>query len=201
MTGKNDPKRRIKALRSFIAIELPETAISALAGLQHELKKCGADVRWVKPENIHLTLKFLGDIGDEIVANILKIIETICRRSRAFDLEIKGTGAFPNLRAPKVIWVGVNSNADIDALQNEIEAGMSSLGFARENRTFTPHLTLGRFRSSQGKGPLLEKVELFKDRKYGLIDVGSIALMRSDLSPSGARHSVIAGISFGNNNS
>lgn len=188
-------------MRSFIAIKLPETAKSALAGLQQELKKCGADIRWVKPENIHLTLKFLGNIGDEIVDNILKIIETICRRFRSFDLEIKGTGAFPSLRSPRVLWVGVNSNADVAALQNEIEAGMSSLGFARENRKFTPHLTLGRFRSSQGKGPLLEKIELFKDRKYGLIDVGSVALMRSDLSPSGARHSVIAGISFGNSGS
>ncbi|GBD97412.1 2',5' RNA ligase family [bacterium BMS3Abin06] len=186
-------------MRSFIAIELSETAKSALAELQQELKKCGADIRWVKPENIHLTLKFLGNIENEIVDDVLKIIESRCKKFRAFDLEIKGTGTFPNLRSPSVLWVGVNSNADIAALQNEIEAGMTSLGFERENRKYTPHLTLGRFRSSQGKGPLLEKIELFKNRKYGLINVGAVALMRSDLSPSGARHSVIAEIFLGKN--
>ena len=186
-------------MRSFIAIELSEAAKSALAGLQQELKKCGADIRWVKAENIHLTLKFLGNIEDEIVDDVLRIIEGICKKLRVFDLDIKGTGAFPNLRSPRVLWVGVNSNADIAALQNEIEAGMSSLGFARENRKFTPHLTLGRFRSSQCKGPLLKKVELFKNRKYGLINVRAVALMRSDLSPSGARHSVIAEIFPGKN--
>jgi 2'-5' RNA ligase len=179
-------------LRSFIAIELPERAKSVLAELQREFEKCGADIRWVRTENIHLTLKFLGDIEENAVAAVTEKIKGTCNKYMAFSLNISGAGVFPNARSPRVLWVGLNSSETMTGLQGEIDNEMASLGFERENRRFVPHLTLGRFKSSRGRGKLLEKVEAYKESEFGLIDVNSVSLMRSDLGPAGAKHTRIA---------
>ena len=184
-------------LRSFIAIELSETLKNELTGLQLKLKKCGADVRWIKPENIHLTLKFLGDIEEQIVENIVKTIKGTCKEFKPFSIDIKGTGLFPNPRSPRVLWVGVNGSEDVIRFQGEIKDRMSALGFKREKRRFIPHLTLGRFKSPQGKGPLLEKIELLKSSSFGIINVLTISLMQSELSPAGAQYRRLANIPLG----
>lgn len=180
-----------KVVRSFIAIELPKTVKSALAELQIEFKKCGTDVRWVKPDNIHLTLKFLGSIDEKNVDNIVEIIKEICNRYNMFTLEVKGIGVFPNIRSPRVLWVSINGNSVLAELQREIEDGMASLGFESESRRFTPHLTLGRFRSSIGKEGFLEAIKLHGKDSFGSINVKYISLMRSDLNPAGAQHTKI----------
>ncbi len=184
-------------LRSFIAIELSETLKNELARLQQELKKCGADVRWVKPENIHLTLKFLGDIEEQIVEDVVKIIQGTCSTFKPFSLDIKGTGLFPNPRSPRALWVGVNGSEDVIRFQGEINDRMSALGFKREKRRFTPHLTLGRFKSPQDKDPLLEKIVLLKNRSLGRMNVLTISLMQSELSPAGAQYRRLADIPLG----
>jgi len=184
-------------LRSFIAIELPEAVKSALSEFQQELEKCGADVRWVRPEGIHLTLKFLGNINDKDVDRIVKTIEGTCKKYTAFNLEIAGAGVFPNKKTPRVLWVGITGNGAFANLQQEIEDAMASMGFEKENRKFVPHLTLGRFRSSIGKEALLDKIELHKDNKFGMIDVKTVSFMKSDLSPSGAKHTRVAEILLG----
>jgi 2'-5' RNA ligase len=183
-------------LRSFIAIELPESVRTALSELQNELKECRADVRWVKPEGIHLTLKFLGYVEDKDVDHIVKLIEGTCRKYKAFNLEIAGAGVFPNKRSPRVLWVGINGNETFKTLQGEIDEAMASTGFEKENRRFIPHLTLGRFRSIKGKDALMEKVESHRDIKLGSMDVSKISLMKSDLSPAGARYTTVAGIAL-----
>ncbi|MBI4697762.1 MAG: RNA 2',3'-cyclic phosphodiesterase [Nitrospirae bacterium] len=134
-------------MRSFIAIELPEAVRYALSGIEEELKKSRADVRWVKPENIHLTLKFLGDVEEKNTEKITEILKDICRRFKPFALEIKGMGVFPHPRSPRVLWTGMDISDTLENLQKEIEDAMTSLGFEREDRRFTAHLTLGRFRS------------------------------------------------------
>lgn len=184
-------------MRSFIAIELPETVSAALAEFQQEFKKCGADVRWIKPDNIHLTLKFLGNIDEKNIDEIVKIIKEVCIKYNMFTLEVRGIGVFPNIKSPRVLWVGINGNGVLAELQREIEDGMASLGFESESRRFTPHLTLGRFRSSMGKKNLFDKIELHKNDSFGLIEVKSISLMRSDLNPAGARYTKIAGVFLG----
>ena len=178
-------------MRSFIAIELSETVKSTLAELQQEFKKCGADVRWVNPDNVHLTLKFLGNIEEKSAEETLKLMEKTCSRYNPFNIELKGLGTFPNSKSPRVLWVGISGNSVLAELQRDIEDGMASLGFASENRKFTPHLTLGRFRSLKGKECLLEAIKLFEKNSFGLINVKSIFLMRSDLSPAGARYTKI----------
>jgi 2'-5' RNA ligase len=179
-------------LRSFIAIELPETVRSALAEFQQDLKKYGADVRWIKPENIHLTLKFLGNIEEDRVESIAEKIRGACGIHNGFELEISGTGVFPNKRSPRVLWAGVIINDTVMALHKGIEGGMGALGFEREKRRFSPHLTLGRFRSLRGKQAVLDIMDSCREKRFGIMDVNSVLLMRSDLSPKGAKYTKIA---------
>ncbi len=184
-------------MRSFIAIDLNSPVRESLAELQKELEKCGADVRWVKPENIHLTLKFLGDIGEQTIDSIANTVERCCRRLNAFDLEISGVGVFPAIRSPRVLWAGISGGETPKELQREIEDGAASLGFKRENRRFVPHLTIGRFRSSGGKRTLTDKIEQHKNNKFGSVKVDSVIIMRSDLGPKGAKYTKIAEIPLG----
>ncbi|MBI4682424.1 MAG: RNA 2',3'-cyclic phosphodiesterase [Nitrospirae bacterium] len=184
-------------MRSFIAIELPDTVKSALLSLQQELKTCGADVRWVRPEGVHLTLKFLGDIEEKLVDGIVETLKGTCRKFQKFNCEVRGIGVFPGNKAPRVLWAGIEDHDALKLIQKEIDTGMSSLGFEREDRKFTPHLTLGRFRSSEGKMTLINKMGAYKEYSVGIIDVNRISFMRSDLGPAGAKYTKIAEIPLG----
>ena len=185
-------------MRCFIAIELPEAVKSTLSGIEEELKKSKADVRWVKPDNVHLTLKFFGNIEEKKTEKIIEIMEGICNQYASFPIEIKGMGTFPNIKSPRVLWVGIEGNDTLKTLQKEIENRMESIGFEREDRAFTAHLTLGRFRSSIEKEGLLKAVKLHeKDTFVGSINVQSLSLIRSDLHPEGARYTKIIDIPLG----
>ena len=185
-------------MRCFIAIELPEAVKSALSGMEEELKKSKADVRWIKPDNIHLTLKFFGNIEEKKTEKIIEIMEGICNQYAPFTIEIKGMGTFPNIKSPRVLWVGIEGNDTLKTLQEEIGNKMESIGFEREDRAFTAHLTLGRFRSSIEKEGLLKAVKLHeKDTFVGSINVQSLSLIRSDLHPEGARYTKIIDIPLG----
>jgi len=179
-------------LRSFIAIELPETLKKALAEFQQELGECDPDVRWTRPEHIHLTLKFLGNIEEDKADIIAAKIKEICEGQPGFKLGILGTGVFPNNRLPRILWAGIELKDEIKALQAGIEEAMASLGFEREKRRFSPHLTLGRFRSPRGKQAVLDKMDSYRENIFGIMDVNSVLLMRSDLDPGGAKHTKIA---------
>jgi RNA 2',3'-cyclic 3'-phosphodiesterase len=185
-------------LRSFIAIELPERVRSAISELQQELKKCKADIRWVKPDNIHLTLKFLGDTDEKSLDSIVEATKAACSGYGRFDLETRGVGVFPDMRAPRILWVGISDNDSLTGLQKSIEDGLAALGFTPEKRRFRPHLTLGRFISSSGKEGLYDKIEEHKDISPGLIEVKSLFLIKSELTPYGAEYTKIAGIDLKN---
>lgn len=183
-------------MRSFIAIELPDEVKSSLSGLQDELKESRADIRWVKPDNIHLTLKFLGNIDGNNIGNIVQQIEGACAKYPFFELEISGIGVFPNIGSPRVLWVGIQHTDAFTGLHSEIENGLASIGYDREGRRFSPHLTLGRFKSFKGKADLSERIELHKNDRLGSIGVQTISLMKSDLSPDGAQYSRVAEIAL-----
>lgn len=185
-------------MRSFIAIELPEKVKSALTELQRELKQCKADIRWVKPDNIHLTLKFLGDTDEKSLDSIVEELKAACSGYKRFDLETRGVGVFPDMRAPRVLWVGISDNDSLTGLQKSIEDGLAKLGFTTEKRRFRPHLTIGRFRSFSGKEGLYDKIEGYKNLSLGLIEVKSIFLIKSELTPSGAEYTKIAVIDLKN---
>jgi len=189
MTGY---EKHNEALRSFIAIELPGSIQSALSDIQRDFKKSDVDVRWVRPENIHLTLKFLGTIEESMVRKITDVLEKISVNYGTFTMTVSGVGVFPNVRAPRVVWVGTKESDMLIGLQRDVEEGLESLGFEREKRKYTAHLTLGRVKSSRGKGALMEKAETYRERDFGSFDVRAISLMKSDLGPAGAKYTRVA---------
>ena len=184
-------------IRSFIAIELPEEVKSGLRRLQSELTLARYTfVKCVSTEGIHLTLKFLGNISPQKVAEITGVMEQASQGVSPFQLEISEVGGFPNLRQPRVLWVGIKGELDkLIAWQGRIDNGLVPLGFAKESRPFTPHLTLARLRegcSSQDKrdiGELVLKTPVEVNYK---VNVNSLNLMRSQLLPGGAVYSRLA---------
>lgn len=178
-------------IRSFIAIELPRNVKDGLARLRSELETAEHPfIKWVNPESIHLTLKFLGNIPFKQVAEITKAIEAASKGISPFHLEISSLGAFPNLKQPRVLWVGIGGEIDtLLRLQQNIDFALASLGFAKEERSFMPHLTLARIR--QGASPLERKNfgELAMSASFEgsyPIDAKAVSLMRSQLTPEGA---------------
>ncbi|OGN91262.1 MAG: 2'-5' RNA ligase [Chloroflexi bacterium RBG_13_50_10] len=186
-----------QTVRSFIAIELPEEVKSGLHRLQAELTlPQHTFVKCVSPEGIHLTLKFLGNISPQKVAEITGVMEQASQGVSPFQLEISELGGFPNLRQPRVLWVGIKGElSKLIAWQQRIDNGLVPLGFAKEARPFTPHLTLARLRegcSPQDKrdiGELVVKTPVEVNYK---VNVNSLNLMRSQLLPGGAVYSRLA---------
>ena len=184
-------------IRSFIAIELPEEVKSGLHRLQAELKlPQHTFVKWAAPEGIHITLKFLGNVSPQKVAAVTKVMEQASEEISPFRLEVGEVGAFPNLRQPRVLWVGITGEMDkLAALQQRIDNSLAPLGFAKETRAFTPHLTLARLREGVSPddrrdfGELVMKTPTEVNYK---ITVSSISLMKSQLLPGGAVYSRLA---------
>lgn len=173
-------------IRSFLAVELPPPILAKIGSIQDRLRACRADVRWVKVERIHLTLKFFGNIEEEQIANISSVMEESAAETSAFPLSIKGLGAFPSTRAPRVIWLGLHGwEENLLPMQREIETGLEAVGFRPEKRPYRPHLTLGRVKSLKGKGGLVDLMERETEVNFGPFVVDRIVLFRSDLRPTG----------------
>ncbi len=178
-------------LRAFIAIELPKNTLDAIekqtARLRHTL---GNDIiRWIPAQNMHLTLKFLGDIAASHVDFIKQMLAREADSHPQINLQLGGLGSFPTSRRPRLLWIGIHAPAGLESLQKSIEAGTSRLGYEQEERAFSPHLTIGRVRQNIG-APELQKVRAALDTiqlgNIGTARVDSIHLFRSDLQPSGS---------------
>ena len=193
-------------IRSFIAIELPEGAKEGLARLRKELERDEHKfVKWVDPRGVHLTLKFLGNIPSKRVAEITEAIEEAKQGISPFHLEISGLGAFPSLKQARVLWVGIGGEVDrLSRLQQNIDSALAALGFAKEERSFVPHLTLARIR--QGASPPerrnfgeLVGSTIFEDKYH--VEVEAIRLMRSQLTPAGAIYTCLSAVGLGHQES
>ena len=173
-------------IRSFLAIEIPGPILRKIGEVQGGLKSSHADVRWTNPEAIHLTLKFFGNIEESRIDPIFKSIEEPIRSTPPFSLKVRGVGAFPHLKNPRVIWIGlVNEREALTSLQKQIETDLEKIGFQPEDRPFHPHLTLGRMKSSRGKEELAGRMERYRDEEFGDFEVEKVVLFKSDLKPSG----------------
>jgi len=189
----------MEPIRSFIAIELPNELKSELTRLEARLKSDNQPgVKWVNPDSIHLTLKFLGNIAADRTGEITRAMENAAQGISPFHLEVKELGVFPNLRRVQVAWVGISGEVDkLSQLQKRIETALTPLGFAPETRAFTPHLTLARLRDQT---PLDERQrfgQLIANAKFdtaGTIEVDAISLMRSQLTRKGAIYSQISSV-------
>jgi len=176
-------------IRSFIAIELPEEVRIGLARIRNELGE-HSFVKWVDPGGIHLTLKFLGNILFKQATKITQAMEEASRGSSPFRLEISGLGAFPNLKQPRVLWVGIGGEIDkLSRLQQNIDSALAPLGFTKEEHPFVPHLTLARIRQGVSPSQRRNFGELTTSINFELrhpINVESVNLMKSQLTPQGA---------------
>ena len=183
-------------MRTFIAIEIPEEIKKVLVHIEDHLKYAQADVKWVRPETIHLTLKFLGEVTDEKRGEIEKALDEIARSVKPFELTVKEIGTFPYIEHPRVVWVGLDKGAtETIGLANRIEEALAAIGFAKEDRPFSPHITIGRVRSPINKDKLKEKI-LSASNTIHLSEVtphrvASIILFRSTLTPQGPIHTKI----------
>ena len=188
-----------RQIRSFIAIELPSDIRSKLDELQKELKQNKLQqIKWANPSGIHLTLKFLGNIDAGDIDKITGAIRESCRGYKKFTLELAELGVFPNYKRPRVIWLGVGGQMDILLkLQRQIDDKLELIGFPREKRPFSPHITLGRVRDSITSNEQEQYGGVIQNKKYNerhIISVSSVNLMRSQLQPTGAIYSEISSI-------
>lgn len=180
-------------IRSFIAVDLSTQILDQIEQISRQLKQrmAGAPVRWVPSQNMHLTLKFLGEVSEGNLKLFFDILEREAKRVNAFEIRVGGIGAFPSLIRPRVIWLGVEAPEALASLQRSIDLETARLGYAPENRSFSPHLTLGRVSrqasppETRELGETLGKVKL-DSLGYCLID--EVHFYRSDLSPDGARY-------------
>ncbi len=179
-------------IRTFIAIEIPPEVIRALAGVQQQLRQTGAEVSWSRPEGMHLTLKFLGEIPATLAPVIGQTLCEVAASHAPFRLAVCGTGAFPNLHRPRVVWAGVTDGADtVRTLARAVDQALTGLGLRRDEKPYSPHLTLGRVHTQDGVAPMLTRLNAFAQESFGLVTVSAIRLMRSELGPQGARYTML----------
>ena len=186
-------------IRAFIAVELPEDLKKELNEMDAQLKKTSPPVvKWVDPNSIHITLKFLGEISEDNIEELMLAIEESAQGTLPFQLEVRGLGAFPNLERPQVLWAGVKGELEkIIQLQKSIESNTEQLGFPRESRVFSPHLTLGRVRYEARPNERQRLGKLLTDTTFTAlhnIDVDAVNLMKSQLTPGGAVYSCIGSV-------
>lgn len=180
-------------LRAFIAISLPDPVLQGIVTAQETLKRSGLKIRWVRKEGIHLTLKFLGDIDRDSVEKISEAMERATGSFSPFTLWAEGIGVFPNLRRPRVAWVGLSGDIEIlRALQRDLESQLSGLGFPKEKRPFKGHLTLGRVKGRLDGIKLQEALEDLGDFRTESFTAQSLVLFQSELRPDGAVYSRVA---------
>jgi len=182
-------------MRVFIAIELPQAIKDSLNSIQEKLKTSGADVKWVRPQNIHLTLKFLGEISEEQLAKIKTTLDNTAKDKKKFSIRISSLGAFPKINSPRVIWVGIDKgDREIQELAKALEERIEKIGIPKEDRSFSSHITIGRIRSNQARDKLVATLKSlenhFKETPQELV-VQRISLFKSTLTPQGPIYEVL----------
>jgi len=188
--------------RAFVALCLDEVTRAAVAAQIERLRPLSRAVAWVPPQNLHLTLKFLGAQSDARLAEAVRALEEAATLRAPFALGLHGLGAFPGMECPRILWVGVAEGAlDARALQSAVEGMFESRGFSRESRPWHSHLTIGRVfdprRWRRDATPALrEAIARAAATSFGIVPVTRVVLMRSDLSPSGARYSELRSVSL-----
>jgi len=173
-------------IRTFIAVKLPDHVIRRLSECQQDLKKHNMRIKWTRPENIHLTLKFLGDIHPDDVGPVRQVIEASVEEFGPIKLCVRGVGVFPGIRRPRILWTGISGQTDVlEKLHQAIDAGLNTLGFAKDERRFTGHLTLGRFRGYLDSELLIDVMKTYTDMVSDEFLVNTVHVYKSDLKPSG----------------
>lgn len=182
-------------MRCFIAIDIDEQIRKSLAKLQNDLRDKAdvhkGDVKWVNPDAIHLTLKFLGEIKDEQAVDVCNIAKDVAGRHQSFDLEVEQVGHFGGASA-RVLWVGAGQNCnDLSGLQQDLEEQLDLAGWPKEGRKFSAHLTLCRVRNSKAGTKLAQLIRPYSDYKLGTMPADSVSVYQSQLTPEGPIYTVL----------
>ncbi len=184
-------------MRSFVAILLDEAVRGAAAAELERLRPLARSVSWVSPPNLHLTLKFLGEVPAETIEAVTEGLAEAVSGMEPFTLGFHGLGAFPGLARPRVIWMGVFQGArECQALQARVEEALARRGVPKEGRAYSPHLTIGRVREPRGLASLQQAIAQDARKEFGSLQVSSISLIKSELHPAGARYTELHAASF-----
>ncbi len=177
-------------IRSFVAVDVAAPVHAAIAALQAELARVRADVRWVRAEGMHVTLKFLGAVAASRLQRVRAVLVDALAAQPPLEVQVRGTGAFPSLRRPRVLWVGLEG-AGLSELAGVVDAALVPLGFAAEKRNFTAHVTLGRVHSLRGWPALEEQFKAHLDDDFGSSRIDAVTVYRSTLRAGGAVYSAL----------
>jgi 2'-5' RNA ligase len=184
-------------VRAFIGIDIDEAVRQKLVAAQGQLRATGAQLKLVEPPNIHVTMKFLGEVSDDKIGAIAEALGRAAAGTRQFDIRVKGIGVFPNLHYIRVVWTGVAEGRDeIIGLQQKIDRELGPLGF-RSERGFVPHLTLARVKSAKQKERLASFIKEMTDAEFGVTRAQSVELKQSTLTSKGPIYSTLAQIKLG----
>lgn len=182
----------METIRAFIAVQIPEEIKLRFGEIQRRLQASGADVRWVKPGNAHMTLQFLGNTPVDKVEEIKSAVGRAGGSHSDFEVSVEGLGVFPNERRPRVVWIGVTEGADsLAALQTSVSGEMKKLGFEPEKRGYSPHITLGRVKSPKNVQKLVRILDAQRQFHAGKFRATEIHLIRSVLSSEGPTYSTL----------
>ena len=169
--------------RGFIAIDI-ETNQKMMEFIK-KIGETGSNLKIVEPQNIHITLKFLGDTDEKLIGEIEQIIKESVKETPSFDIKLIGTGVFPNPGYIKIVWIGIQDNGIIREIANRIDEQTHKLGFERDKRRFSPHLTIARVKSAKNKDRLIQVLNQYSDTEFINFKVESIKLKKSELTPKG----------------
>lgn len=177
-------------MRIFLAVEIDEKLLDKISKVQREFMKCEAPVKYVETENLHCTLKFFGDIDDNKLNDIIEVIEKKIKNHEPFKVNIKKTGVFPNERYIRVLWLGIEDVEPFSNLQKDLDEDFVKMGFKKE-RSYTPHLTIGRVKGAGNKEELLSTLKDMGEVEIGEMDISKIVLKKSELTPAGPIYTTI----------
>ncbi|MDW8023001.1 MAG: RNA 2',3'-cyclic phosphodiesterase [Nitrososphaerota archaeon] len=180
-----------ETIRSFIAFDIENAQVlEKIMHIQKILAGTGADLKLVEPENIHITLRFLGNISQTMVDKIYEEMRKV--KFTAFNVKIQGVGAFPNIRYPRVLWAGITQGADqLRSIFSQLEPNLRRLGFTPDPKGFSPHLTIARVRSGRNKAELAKRLEENLNFEFGVVRADCLRLKKSDLKPKGPTYSTL----------
>jgi RNA 2',3'-cyclic 3'-phosphodiesterase len=187
-----------KSVRAFLAIELPVEVLNEINSIQSRMRKnLQGMIRWVRPEGMHLTLKFFGDVSENDVATISRVMDDHVKGVKSFALDVKVPGVFPNMNRPRVLWLGIEGDVErLIRFQQTMDQKLHENGFEKEERAFRPHLTLARVKELKGLIGLAKILEKKDNYKAGHFDAEGLALFKSQLTPRGAVYTKLAYFPF-----
>jgi 2'-5' RNA ligase len=182
-------------MRLFVALAISDEIRASVAGLIRDLRGLDAGANWVRPEQLHVTLKFIGEISAEQLPRIGEALETV-KSDTSANLEFRGLRFFPNARRPAVIWAGIRASENVAGLADEINRRLEPLGIAREPKSFVPHLTIARLKQTRMNLALAEEIKKSESRAFAAFSTGKFHLIESKLNSSGTEYIPVRSFSF-----